>query len=488
MRRRDFLQRAVTALAGASTGALTTRAAAHARRGPLHELRASISPDDGLVLTPQHQRFEAYRSAFNKRTLARPAAIVACKRVEAVRTTIAWARSHGVPISVRSGGHSYEGLSLCPGVVIDVRPLDAIETERSRLRAAIGSGASLGQVYATLQRDGLALPAGTCAGVGIAGLTLGGGFGLLARKHGLTCDSLRALEMVDAEGRTLRADASQHQDLFWACRGGGGGSFGVVTRLELALQPIDEVVVFDLGYTLARAQARAVFHAWQHWAPAARDELTSMLVLTRAEQGQLALTCKGQFLGGEDDLHAALRPMLALAPSRRSLRSMPFIDAVHHFSPENGHQSTYMKGKSDYVTSHMADEGVDLLFDHLERLPPDEAGIYLDSYGGAINRVARSATAFHHRGDTLFSLQYHTQWSHPAQTRARLQWMRQIHAAMRPHVSGAAYVSYCDLDLPDWPRAYFGDNFERLTRVKAVYDPDDVFKHAQSIPPAASDG
>ena len=435
---------------------------------------------DGRVLVPGDADWDALLVAFNQRTQVTPALRVMVDAPGAVSAAVAWAREHAVPFAIRGGGHSYEGFSQSAGLVIDMRPLNSIAIDGEAVR--VGSGATLGQVYAAVGKRGLAFAAGSCPDVGIAGQTLGGGFGFLARRFGLSCDNVVAVELVTAEGVvTTRAD----DDLFWALRGAGSGSFGVVTRLDFDAHPLARVARFSTRWTVPIDDAVNVMSSWQAWAPHAPDAITSMLSLGGRKGQEVALTMHGQSTDSESALQSelarvmrdvGLKPELALKTSSAS-----WLASTGVGDGEASGLSTIMKGKSDYVERALSADGMRTLFTGLCA----HAGmirVHCDGYGGAVARVPRDATAFVHRAGTLFSMQYGSTWHDPKATPKNVAAIRAVYDAMRTYVSGGAYCNYPDLDLDDWARRYWGDNVARLRRVKATVDPDDLFHHAQSVP------
>src|SRR5919202_4632422 len=338
------------------------------------------------------------------------------------------------------------------------------------------------------------IPAGTCPSVGIAGLTLGGGHGYASRKLGLTCDALTGLTIVTASGEVLRCDAHRHADLFWACRGGGGGNFGVVTSFTFRTTPVGEVATYVVEWPWA--QVREVVAAWQAFAPHAPDALSLDLNLTATEV-RPHVTSAGQYLGSAADLQRALAPLLAAGtPSRVQIVPRTFLEAALHFagcdregvercrradrSPRGTVQRETWKAKSDYVKRPLPRAAVDVMVRALEARVGDPAlgrgTILLDAYGGAISRVPKAATAFVHR-DALCSAQYLAFWpaGNAARAAANLGWMRGFYASLRPWMSGEAYVNYIDPELRGRQRAYYGSNYARLRRVKHRYDPTGFF-------------
>jgi FAD/FMN-containing dehydrogenase len=453
---------------------------ASAQDTPLPSL-PNLPASDALLLRPGDRGYETYESAANARVLLRPKLRAMCKTSRAVSVMVQWARSNGVPFAVRSGGHSYEGFSQSASVVIDTRLMSQITVNSRAKTMTVGAGTTLRPIYEKIGALGFGFPGGSCPTVGISGHALGGGYGLIARRYGLACDSLQWLELVDPGGKIIEADAQHNADLFWAVRGGGGGSFGAVTRFRLAIYPISRIQVLGATWALPAMRAIKLFRAWQAWAPQAPQTITTFMRVNGAAGGEIELHLAGQSTGTETELRRELRTLLDLEQpdSALRIRSLSFLSAARYFyGPEE--QPTYFKAKSDYVISPLSEDGVATLFNEIRKSPPVVA--ICDSYGGAIAGIGPDATAFAHRGGTLFCIQYYSEWTNSADTASRLARMRDLYAAMRPFVSGGAYVNYCDLDLTDWATAYWGDNLPRLRQIKTSFDPDNVFRHAQSVP------
>jgi FAD/FMN-containing dehydrogenase len=471
--RRSVLMRAGAA-AVAAPAIFSVRPAA-AQLPPL----PALSPGDALLLHPGDAQFSNYQASFNARTTLTPQLRAMCKTVKAVAAMVDWCRSNNLPFAIRCGGHSYEGFSQSTSVVIDTRMMESITVDSKTNTASVGAGASLGALYNAIAPYKLAFPGGSCPTVGVSGHLLGGGYGYLARPFGLACDSLLSVDLIDPDARAVHADAQENADLFWACRGGGGGSFGVATAYTVQLQKVAAVIVFRAAWpALSPADAAAAMKAWQAWAPHAPATIDSNLVIAKGANGTVYMHAAGQSVGALGELRNELKA-LPKSPSLL-MKAMTFIDAVNYFSGGWRYPVQIMKGKSDYVTAPLGDDGLAALMSGIAR----SSGIYVvcDAYGGAMAKVAPDATAFVHRAGTLFCLQYGSVWTSAGDTQKRLQEMRQFYATMRPYVSGAAYVNYCDTDLADWPTAYWGQNLERLQRIKSAFDPSNVFRHAQSVP------
>lgn len=451
----------------------------------------------GDVVTPGNPRYPSARADFNRRFQRFPRYVVFCERSADVRRAVRWCRRHRMPLRARCGRHSYEAYSILNGgVVIDVSRMARVSLDSDGRHAEIGAGANLGQVYDALWAQGrVTIPGGGCTGVGIAGLTLGGGFGFLARPYGLTCDSLVALEMVDACGRVRHVDAQRDQDLFWACRGGGGGNFGIATRFRFRVQPIGNVSVFTI--TWPWADIRAVFAVWQRWADPDRldTRLTPILLLPAASAGFCGVI--GEFVGGLEALRVLLQPLVAAArPSDVRLVCEPYIDAVHRFvgaAPRQQEPSAWrlsadgpadpaldrFKNTSAFVFRPFGSAAVDTMLAFLERSPTPNTTLQFNLHGGAEAAVAPAATAYPWRR-ARYSLQYQAYWADPAMGPALIAWVNAFRQALSPWTRGA-YVNYIDRDIRAWPQAFYDRNLPRLLEVKRRYDPENVFDFPQGL-------
>ncbi|HEY3997349.1 MAG TPA: FAD-binding oxidoreductase [Candidatus Xenobia bacterium] len=434
------------------------------------------SPWDDLrrlvpLITSDEPQYPGAARLFNPRLASRPAAIARPTTAEQIADCLAFCRAQAMPFAVRCGGHSYEGLSATDGLQIDVAEFNEVRF-LSEHAVRLGAGHRLGAVYEALAPHVLGMAAGTCPTVGISGYTLGGGYGFTARQQGLAIDNLLAVEMVLASGQTVRATPRQHADLFWACRGGGGGSFGVATAFEFHLLPVPETSVFEVTWPFADLDE--AMRRWQAWGPHAPDGLTSELIVHAKGQGDVKVT--GLFLGPAGHLSRLVRRGLG---RDGWVRSLPWLDAFKYFGGGNTRLSPPWKAKSDFLARPLEADGLDVLTHYLS-MHGDRAGkVAFEAFGGAIARVAPDATAFWHR-HAMACVQYAVYWKRTGD--AAQAWLRDMHQAMRPFVTGGAYQNYCDLDLSDWGRAYYGQNFERLCAIKRKYDPQNVFRHAQSIP------
>jgi FAD/FMN-containing dehydrogenase len=501
--RRRFLERTGRlAVMGGALGAVAAWEAGAARRPGDRHLRELARELRGSVVTSASAAYARARLPYNTRfDGAHPRAIVYCESTEDVERTVHWARRHEIRIVPRCGGHSYGGYSTTPHVLVDVTRIDHVRPKPGG-QAVVGAGALLIDLYAQLAPHGLTVPAGTCPSVGIAGLTLGGGIGFSGRKLGLTCDNLLGAVVVTADGRARHCDATEHGDLFWACRGGGGGNFGIVTSFRFRAHPVDTVARYQIAWPWA--DAPAVVAAWQAFAPYAPDELFSTLFFAttaKAPGATPAITSGGQFFGTATELESLIAPLVAVGhPKRVTVTTLGYFDAAmqqarcgdglaacHRADKSEGGTLPRLtfKAKSDYANVPLSMDAVRTLLAALESNQADaalaKAEVIFDAHGGVINRIPRNATAFVHR-DSLFSIQYLANWNEGGDARPNLRWLRSLYAAMRPFVSGFAYQNYIDPELQNWEHAYYGSNFRRLVAIKKKYDRGRLFRFAQSIP------
>jgi FAD/FMN-containing dehydrogenase len=485
--RRELARRG--AIAGAAL-AFPEWAAEALAQAPLGQLRRAVR---GPVRTPGNSSGLLYNERYDG---IRPLAVLRAADASDVQAAVRWAARNDVPIAARSGGHSYAGYaSVRGGLVVDLRRLDRVTVDRGSGTATVGPGAQLIDVYRRLARAGATIPAGSCPSVGIGGHALGGGMGLAGRRFGLTCDNVTALRIVTADGRLLRCDADTNPDLFWACRGGGGGNFGIVTRFELRTHAVGNASWFLLSWPWA--SAGAALAAWQALAPDTTSRLTSIFTLGTGASGPV-VTSIGQYFGSVAKLRALLRPLTAVGGARLSIGSSSYFalmkrwagcattstHACHTTGTEPGGRLPRARfaAKSDYVAQPLSSAGRAAMIAAIERRRRQASGsgsLLLDSYGGAINRVASDATAFVHR-DVMFGVQ-ELAYFPPGGQAAALAWLRSTHSALRPFTTGAGYQNYIDPTLSNWQSAYYGANYDRLVDVKRDYDPDGVFRFAQSI-------
>lgn len=458
----------------------------------LNELAKILGPEEATVLVPSSPDFAKFNKAFNMRVQVTPAVRVLCLTEESIAKCIQWSRTNNIPLAMRNGGHSYEGFSSTTGLVIDVRLREKMnlyrEGEDTFLQ--VESGAKLGKIYEFLAPHGLAIPAGSCPTVGVTGHTTGGGFGLLARTFGLACDSLLKARIVMANGEILNASESENPDLFWAIRGAGGGSFGVVTELTFKTSKVKEVVVFGATYSGDQKTILAIMKQWLAWAPASFKEINCLMRLQRVSDKSWSIRIYGQRVPLENetveqtqkrvnDMLEKFNRIKAADAGKFVVKPLSFIDSVHRFAgSETELSSVYMKGKSDYIKNGISDDGLLMM---MSQIPTGVASMF-DCYGGVIADRKDSDTAFAHRENTLCSIQHYSEWRNSSDSQTKVATLQKYYDSLRPYMSGSSYFNYCDLDIKNYAEAYWGSNLAKLVQIKKKFDPQNIFKHAQSVP------
>ncbi|HEX6219960.1 MAG TPA: FAD-binding oxidoreductase, partial [Acidimicrobiia bacterium] len=392
-----------------------------------------------------------------------------------------YARSSGLPVTARGGGHGVAGKAVADGgVVIDLSEMDDVHVDHRSKTARVGAGATWGQVDRETQAFGLAVTGGVDSRTGVAGLTLGGGVGHLARAIGLTVDNLISAEVVLADGQVVVASADDHPDLYWALRG-GGGNFGIVTSFEFRLHEIGpEVMTAQAFYSMD--QAGAVLTSYRDFMLAAPDEASCYALFINVppvepfpeeDHGKTTLALVGSYAGDVNDGEQTLAPLTEIGPSALSvLAPMPYAALQSSFdagAPEGGRyywKATYLDG--------LPDELISLLAERVDPLPGAYSNVFIEPMGGEISRVEGSATAFAHR-DAVFGLGISSGWSEADDDDAAVEWTRDLHSAIAPYGSGGVYPNYVDRNEEDRLGEVWGANRSRLQEIKQAYDPDEVF-------------
>jgi len=456
----------------------------------------------GSVLLPGASGYAVSAPVFNAvydGTL--PQALVRCASASDVALALAFAHENSLAVTARSGGHGYTGNSTTTGMVIDVGPMSTIVVGSGT--ATIGAGAKLVDIYDQLSNQGVCIASGSCPTIGIAGITQGGGIGVVDRAYGLTCDSLVSAQVVLADGSVVTCDADTHADLFWALRGGGGGNFGIVTAMTFNTFPTSDLTSFSADF--AWADAPNVLAAWQAWPQTLPDTVWSGLVMATAASSTATpvIEVSGMFIGSAADfapIWAQFVADAAATPTSYSAQAQSFHDAILascygesisqcHLASETSDglvSRASFVASSDFFDTALPSAGIQAMVGTMNaQQSVGQVLIIMDLMGGAIARVAPDATAFVHR-NALFSAQYYI--SGPVgMTASQVSFAQSVvsglRATMSPWSSGEAYQNYLDPGLANWQQAYYGSNYARLVQVKAAYDPTQVFKPAQGIPP-----
>ncbi|MGW5049582.1 FAD-binding oxidoreductase [Actinokineospora sp. NPDC004072] len=440
---------------------------------------------DGRVVLPGDLGFAEGSRPVNQRYAGvQPAAVLSVASAADVARGITWARENRVPLVARGGGHSYAGNSTTTGLVLDLRGLDRISVDPGSGLVTVGGGTRMGALYAALQAHDLAIPLGNSDDVAVGGLTLGGGVAAVSRAFGLTCDSLVATEVVLADGTVVGCDAEHAADLFWACRGGGGGNFGVNTSFTFQARPTRPASTCLALWE--RAHAHDVVVALQEVMRDAPDEFAARIGVSRAAGAEPVVSVVGQHLGPADELRGFLAPALAAArPTRVEIADRGYWAAKDYLRHESAGGSFAVRTRC--TPTPLSDAGVATALSAVDKWPgssnPDGGGFALFTWGGAVTRVPVGATAFPHR-DTLFLVSMDTSWTAadgPAVERDNLAWLTALHEDMGEHAGPGSYLNFTDPDLPGWRAAYHGPNHDRLAAVKRRYDPDRVFTFGQAV-------
>jgi len=479
-----------TGTSGAPPPTTTTLPATTATAPKPIDYRALAGKLAGHVVTPDAAGYDLARQSYNPLYDGRrPAAIAQCANTSDVQACVEAAVAAHTPIAARSGGHSYAGYSTPDDtLVVDLAGLSDVRVDGET--AVVGAGTRLIDVYARLAAAGRCLPAGSCPSVGVAGLTLGGGIGVLSRKYGLTCDRLTSATVVTADGQARTVSAGTDPDLFWALRGGGGGNFGIVTSFSFTTVPAPQLTAFQINYSQLNYNAVGdAFGAWQPWIAAAPNELWSNFNIT----GGPAPTCTiaGCYVGPAGPVNAMLNTLVAKAgaPTYRTVQTMSYLDAMRHFAgcatksmatcQAQTHGAQWnrepFRATSRMLTAPLHDPAklVDITTGH------PNMHVIIDALGGAVSSLSATDTAFPHR-TALASIQIYLKTTPATAANATTQ-VTMVRDQLIPLVGTAAYVNYIDATTPNWPQSYYGDNLLRLRQVAQTYDPTNTFTFPQAI-------
>ncbi len=453
---------------------------------------STLTDFKGALIRPTEPEYAEARRIWNDAIDRHPALFARCSDEDDAALALAYAIGEGLPVAIRGGGHNVSGSALAEGgVVIDFSMQRRVKVDPERLIATVQPGALWGDFDAATQAHGLASPAGIVTHTGVAGLTVGGGFGWLSRRWGLTSDNLLSVRMLLADGSRVRAAPDENEDLFWAVRG-GGGNFGVVTEFEFRLYPLGTQVL--AGPLIYRAeQAREVLRHYRDFIARAPDELAVYLNFRSAPPldwvprdlvGRDVLLVIPCYCGDLDQGEDVLRPLREFGP--------PSADLVQR-KPYMAHQSMFDAGvphhwgyywKSHYLPP-LSDVAIDVLLDRSWRKASPASYTIVFHLGGAIARLAEDSSAAGGR-DAAHAINVNAAWPEGGPHHPDIAWCRDYFAALQPHATGEVYVNFLHNDEGEARiRAAYGARYERLARIKARYDPDNVFRSNQNIRPAA---
>jgi FAD/FMN-containing dehydrogenase len=443
----------------------------------------------GNVVVPDDPGYEEARQIWNAMIDRRPAIIVQCADADDVALAIGFARRNKLELSIRGGGHNIAGSSLCDhGLVIDFSKKKRIRVDATRRHAFVEPGATLADVDQATMAHGLATPVGINSTTGIAGLTLGGGFGWLTRKYGMTIDNLVAVDMITVDGKKIRASATENGDLFWAIRG-GGGNFGVVTQFEFELFPVGPEVFAGL-MVFPFSQAHQILRKYRQFVNSAPEELNVWAVLRKAPplpflpenvHGKEVVVLPIFYSGPISEAERLIAPLRDFGAAHgEHVGPQPYVQWQKAFDP------LLTPGARNYWKSHnfteLADGALDSIIEFAGRLPSSQCEIFIGLIAGASNRIAPDAMAYGHR-DAKFVLNVHGRWDDAKDDRKCIDWARDFFKASAPYASAGAYVNFMTAEESDRVASAYGANYARLVEVKRKYDQDNVFHLNQNIKP-----
>jgi hypothetical protein len=443
------------------------------------DLHAFKSTFRGQILEPSDAEYNNARRIWNASIDKRPRLIARCAGVADVVAAVNFGRENDLLTAIRGGGHNVGGRALCDdGLVIDLSAMRAVHVDSRTRSVRVQGGATLGDLDRETQLFGLAVPCGIIPKTGIAGLTLGGGVGWLLRKYGMTIDNLSSCQVVTAAGSVLTASSAEHEDLFWALRG-GGGNFGVVTSFEFKARPVTTVLGGLLLYP--RADAVDVIRHFRDYIQTAPDDLTAYAALLHGPDGAplvgvIACYC-GEILEGERVVH----PLRTFGtPVLDAIQPMPFVAMQGLLAP------SFPDGNHNYWKStlqrELTDEAIAAIVDHAGLMKSPLSAVVLEYYGGAAGRVPADATAFPHR-DLPWDILFLAQWTNSVETASHRDWARAGEEILRPFSANAHLLSALDVEVDEVINTAFGSNLLRLAAVKEKYDPANLFRVNHNITP-----
>jgi FAD/FMN-containing dehydrogenase len=453
----------------------------------LSELKASFA---GQLVRPDDAAYDRHRAVWNGSIDRRPALITRCTCASDVSAAVTFAKRTGLPLAIKGGGHSFPGQSVCDdGIVVDLGEMKGIVVDPQARTATAEAGVLLGELDRETQAHGLAVPAGIVTHTGVAGLTLGGGIGWLQRKYGLTIDQLLSVNLITAEGEQLNASETENADLFWGVRG-GGGNFGVITQFEFRLNPLSPNVVAGPVFWPIE-ESPDVLRFYRDWIAAAPDDLMTIVIHRKAPplpfipselHGKPVVAVVCCYAGSVEEGEEVVAPLKAFgSPVLDLCEPKPFLEHQAMFDPSYPHGQWYYMRACD--VAELTDEVIDITVEHAMRIGSPLTAFPIWQMGGAISRVGEDETAFSGRGAG------HT-FNITAATAGRdgfdeeREWVRDFWSALEPHHSSGVYVNFLMNEGEDRVREAYGTKkYERLKALKRRYDPDNLFRLNQNIPP-----
>jgi FAD/FMN-containing dehydrogenase len=437
---------------------------------------------EGSLLAPGDPGYDEARTVFNGMIDRRPAAIALCRSVEDVRRSLGFGREACLPIAVRGGGHNVAGNGTCEGgLLISLVRLREVVVDPGRRRAVAQGGSTWGDFDRATTAHGLATPGGIVSTTGVGGLTLGGGIGVLRGRHGLTCDNLVGADVVTADGEVVRAGEGGDPELLWGLRG-GGGNFGVVTSFDFALHPQGDVVAGPVEF--AYRDPVGFLRFYREYTASLPDEYSCDLLLRSGPDGAPRFTLLTCWSGDPDRAEPVLEPLRARGPINFAVERRPYLEAQRLFDPVSPWgQRNYWKSNG---MAGLSDPAIEAIVEVFEARRSPMAQVQFEHLHGEVHRTDPAASAIGFHGAT-YNLLVNAKWLDPAADLENTGWARDSFARLQPFLAGGAYVNYLLEEPEERIRAAYGaEVYRRLGRLKARFDPDNVFRINQNIPPSAA--
>lgn len=458
----------------------------HLQKATINKFKSNIQGD---VLVPGDAGYDEARQVWNAMIDRRPVLIARCMSSEDVIQAVKFARKHNLLVSIRGGGHNIAGNAVCDdGLMIDLSLMKGVKVDPEDRRATVEPGCTLGDLDAATQAYGLATPLGINSTTGVAGLTLGGGFGWLSRKYGMTVDNLLSADIVTADGRQMRASETENDDLFWGLRG-GGGNFGIVTRFEFRLHPVGPDILSGL-IVFPFDQAKSVLTQFARFTETMPDELTVWMVTRKAPplpflpvkvHGKEIVILALCYVGEPKDGEMLIAPLRGFGnPLGEHIGVQPYIAWQQAFDP------LLTKGARNYWKSHnftqLNDGAIDTIIEYANKMPSSQCEIFVAAIGGQTGRVAPEAMAYASR-DTNYVLNVHARWDSDAEDQRCIAWAREFFVKSQPFASSGAYINFLTQDETNRIAFAYGAAYKRLVELKKKFDPSNFFRMNQNIKP-----
>ncbi len=455
----------------------TTGADTVLKEAVVAELRGSLR---GELLCPSDDEYNEARSLWNAMFDKRPALIVRCAGVSDIISSVNFARTNNIPVAVRGGGHNVSGSGACEGgLMLDMSRLKSVRVDSVNRTARAEPGLTWGEFDRETQAFGLATTGGICSETGIAGVTLGGGFGWLMRKHGLALDNLLSVDVVSADGQLRTASATENADLFFGVRG-THSNFGIVTSLEYRLHPVGPTVL--AGMVLHPLEkGRDVLRFYREYTSQAPEEMSAWAALLSSPDGHPMVAILACYIGPNEEGEKVVRPLKEFGPPMADMiQPMPYLKAQSLID------ESFPRGRHNYWKSHLlrelSDGAIDALVEGFSRVASPYSSVLIEQLGGAMSRVGKEETVFSHR-DASYDVVIMPMWSDPAESELHIQWADELWRATQPSSSGGVYVNYLGNEGEERIKAAYGTGYERLVTLKNKYDPTNLFRFNQNIKP-----